>query len=1016
MNSQEIDESSSLGQSQLETPKNSDAVPPDPQEDRAVGVKKDVRKLKAEKKTKPPKEAKNNFTAQQKPCPQCLAMMPKSFDLCIVCGFNYPKEKPSSLVKLPPIPGGSSSQKKTSSAKGRVRKGEASAREHATGCPPIVRSQSVTRDLGGAAATNQTDGSRCEKLSSTQPVAGDAQPQGNRGRRRVKKRQHVDSIEKLSLPADLVAKFKALEAKQEEFRQRSLGQLSSQFLRALSLESLHASAMEQALSAAGGAPTVAVGPAAFQLGEAAAPQKMPKQANSSSSSSRDMRTSYLREVESIASLYQANRVALAQSFPQVTVVREVVDKPYQDVLLFRASRPGTADEQVGGDAAVPRLSPLRPHHSPQRSAAATIDDDDDDDDGASRDGPPAQAPAPTSWLWTKELLATEDADPLTSLVAGGDDYDDDRDDDGDGPAAATDYRRLKSRLFAGRTASRSSRSRNLETAAPAAASGTFFWGATSQLAAGDVGDSADVAEALDWDVCARLLGAGDAAALTALLRTAASPSALSPRDDADDLVEVADDASDRPNDADGDAGESDEAAAAAPAADGRCDDDADVAGERLAIRTQRQRASAEAALWGSHEAELCRLLRLDDDVERRVFRQVERAFDMDALEEALEPPPDALADHAPHAHQVHRRRRLHFLAERAARDVEGLTAASHAEADSVTAPTLFAGSVDKDDGRATKLTDDAEAAAHGERMETVADEMDLLARHRLRALAAAEHSERLYAIRQVDAGLASQLAAAAASHAAGADPRTVVDDDDAAAAAAAVEDLAGRSLQRVFVEIRGLRDHVRALQRNDFSVQLSSLHMQCVSELRRLCAALEQHPLHDVRDAATPAALTELSRLLDEAAAQLAFARDAVPQRVRDAVRMFHRASETQRQRLALRVASLLAQSTKPAAASTAAALGEEVRLTQTCEALYLQQMRLEEAAIGDVLAHWRPRLSDAVSCLHVAYVSAKSHHDVRAQWQRVGPPSATDGDLPSDVFHSRDVARRHLRSRQLSS
>lgn len=1006
MSSREIDDPSSLGQLQLEKPISSDAAPPHPREERVVAVKNDVRKRKTEKKAKTPKEAKNNFTAQQKPCPQCLAMMPKSFDLCIVCGFHYPKENPSSLVKLPPIPGGSSSQKKTSSAKGRVRKGDASAREHAAGRPSIVRSQSVTRDLGGA-ATNQPEGSsRSEKLSSTQPVVGDAQPQDSRGRVHGKKRKHVDAIERLSLPADLVAKFKALEAKQEEFRQRSLGQLSSQFLRALSLESLHASAMEQALSAAGG---VAVEPTTLPLGDAAAPQKMPKQTKPSSSS-RGLQTAYLREVESIASLYQANRAALAQSFPQVTVVREVVDKPYQDVLLFRASRPGTADEQGDRGVAVPRLSPLRPHHSPQRSAAAPIDVDFGvgDDDDASRDAPPAQPAAPTSWLWTKELLATEDADPLASLAAGDDG---DSDSDSDGSAAPTDYRRLKSRLFA-----RSSRSRSLETAAPAVASGTFFWGATSQLAAGDTGDSADVAEALDWDVCARLLGAGDAAALTALLRTAPSPSARSPPGDADDLVEAADDASDRPSEVDDDAAPSDVATvAAASAADEHGADDADGADERLTIRTQSQRASAEAALWASHEAELRRLLRLDDDVEQRVFRQVERAFDMDALEEALESSLDALADHAPHAHQVHRRRRPRFLAERAAREVDGLVAASNAEAGAAT--TSLGGSVDEDDGRATKLPEDAEAAAQGERVDTVADEMDLLARHRLRALAAAEHSERLYAIRQVDAGLARQLAAAASPHATGVERGAVddggADDDDAAVAA---EDLAGRSLQRVYGEIQGLHEHVRALQRSDFSVQLSSLHMQCVSELRRLCAALEQHPLHDVRDAATPAALAELAQLLDEAAAQLAFARDAVPQRVRDTVRMFHRASETQRQRLALRVASLLAQSTKPAAALTAAALGEEVRLTQTCEALYLQQMRLEEAAIGDVLAHWRPRLSDAVSCLHVAYVSAKSHHDVRAQWLRVGPPSAADGDSRDDVFHSRDVARRHLRSRQLSS
>eukprot|EP01037_Dinobryon_pediforme_P048345 gene48345-63334_t len=45
-----------------------------------------------------------------------------------------------------------------------------------------------------------------------------------------------------------------------------------------------------------------------------------------------MQTSYLREVESIASLYQANRVALAQSFPQVPVVREVVDNRFKSTI------------------------------------------------------------------------------------------------------------------------------------------------------------------------------------------------------------------------------------------------------------------------------------------------------------------------------------------------------------------------------------------------------------------------------------------------------------------------------------------------------------------------------------------------------------------------------------------------------------------------------------------------------------------------------------------------------------
>jgi hypothetical protein len=1009
--------------------------------------------------------------------------MPLSFDSCIICGFYYEKS-----VSLPPISSSLSKKSKSNNnpTKTRARNG-----------PKLIHSNSLTGADQQAIETDRSSDSinLVEKSEDEKGAVTISSSTSTKHKIRIKKRQqrnlHQDDLNFLSLPANIISGIKRLEETHAQNHESDMRKVAQQFFRAVSLESLHALAIEEVVAMKA---NVNLTSDQIQLtkrqqskhkifptsDEIIPLRKIPLSKSNSSS------YSYLSHVESISSLYAASRQCTQQSYPQLILGPTDANKPYKEIILFRTHSPQSTIDPVaevardeadfaGGEstlspswqAHVPRLSPLKPLTSAIKSNEANDKDVDvDESTSVSRPVQVEEPAVPKSWLWTDLIVEQqyreeeEHSYPLHVYFQEEEESDDDEEGeniDDDGNKKEVDeqvkfetkerrsFRRLKQHLLQAR-ASQEKKSQSKTKNKDPPSGGSFFWGSFHNAHSNGKSVHSEEEFAMEDELNLRWDAYG-----SSLLAASQSPSFISNsflnslaeedgnelessncfNNEGKDLVEIVPLVSRVQSclieDEDAFLCKVDESKNQIY----NMDHDEGIVSTNNSNCAMSHQIVAEQALCETCEVDNIAMHQIEKLMGDRVHRAVERNYDFQALEEQLLSAEEHTPPHSAHIHK-------HFFFQRFRLEMDSSCIPSadcvkvipndadnsndnnnenNSEIDNFKGPRIVGMTRSEelpdssspmsaanetariaDQNEEAIIKEELESGSEQQALDVILQDLDLLARHRSKALQLAESSSKLYSIQQIDPLAAAKIHSMA----------PVISEVEATLDT-------NEDLQVIFARIVGLKEDLQALRRQQFSVQISTAYQQHDKQLKQVQTQITKHPwVKDVRySSGTHASIFEyelgkLTHILNEGESLLIAARDTLPELVREIVRRFHRQSETQRQALALQVATLLGKlnklnghphisidddlshavaglrSTTPNIAKSTSlvqnkvpkieALGEELRLTQTCEALFLEHARVEEAAMQETLSFWRPRLLQTINDTQLVLCTGKSH------------------------------------------
>lgn len=857
--------------------------------------------------------------------------------------------------------------------------------------------------------------------------------------------------------------------------------MSDQFIRAISLESLHASVIEDAIASK---ESIHKHPLVFKDKDSVKMssslklkeklhdgRKFPKQNVSNRNKVSKLKTScYLDNVESIGSLYLASQSFNQQSYPQLVLGPLDDKKAVKDVIHFRPQ--SVSNEKVSPSVnsktndydfcvccdprpdsshiSVPRvyLSPLKPPSQNPEDNTSSVQNLENTEKLTSIE--------PKSWLWTSDILfEKESINEETSKVKDGkplqtwesyfssDSGSDDNSDSTDHDTSSPKLLKRKKKKLSFHTIhtnsdfnSRNTKKKNVDkkndsnvdkdmvalndkTSTSGSVGSSFFWGTINAASENDVDEkgtdettSKTNAFSMDWETYVQLLGPSWLLEHSELLQSTASKDMQQSDHHGSSqaglqTVSEIENEDDHENDDNGNVVS------------------ADNFKEDIVILSNDDIFEKDCSPRIDQEDQILNVPQLNSFVAERLYREVERSYEIEQLEETLAPinsnteitAEDNLRVVGAH-HTAHAKK--HFFHERYQSDFDNESSNSsetyvhhtfpqevERQAPTTTSNEPFMTVEQADDVPLIEATAEDTAHALCNKVNHFLEDFDLLARHRTKALQIAEQSEKLYAIRQVDPSFVPLVINSAEQNAVPVSSSHTKDSS--------------LEMSAIFERIQGLHEDLQMMQENTFSVRLSSAYQQCDRDMKQRTQMLQTHPLvanlrslnpllHSERDdtnkdevyASVSRQLDSLTDALSQAEDCLANARDTLPQTVREIVRQFHRHSEQRRQQLALEASILLSKISKLSdknnlsdscvtshgsgntrTASTVAlveALGKELRLTQTCEAMFLEHARLEEASITDTLKYWRPRLQKSLEELQLAFFTAKSHRHLRQE------------------------------------